>query len=85
AGLAGIEQRLDCGAEYVGNAYLDPRLPALPKTLREAAGLLDKSALARKAFGDHVVEFYAHTARLEADAFDNTVTDWERRRYFERI
>jgi len=32
-----------------------------------------------------VVDFYVHTARLEVKAFDNAVTDWERRRYFERV
>jgi glutamine synthetase len=32
-----------------------------------------------------VVEFYVHTARLEAHAFNNAVTDWERTRYFEQI
>ena len=46
---------------------------------------LERSQLARKVFGDHVVDFYVHTARLEVAAFDNTVTDWERQRYFERI
>jgi glutamine synthetase len=85
AGLAGIEQRLDCGDEYVGNAYLDAKLPSLPGTLGEAAGLLTHSTLARKAFGNDVVDFYAHTARLESCAFENAVTDWERVRYFERI
>jgi len=84
-GMAGIEEKLDCGAVYHGNAYADENLPALPKTLREAALLLDSSAMARAALGDAVVDFYAHTARLEADAFDNAVTDWERFRYFERI
>ena len=38
-----------------------------------------------KAFGDAVVDFYVHTARLEAQAFNDAVTDWERVRYFERI
>ncbi len=85
AGMAGVEEDLDCGAPYQGNAYADASLPALPKTLREAADLLEKSELARKAFGAEVIEFYAHTARLEVEAFDNAVTDWERRRYFERI
>jgi len=47
--------------------------------------LLDQSKLARRAFGDHVVEFYVHTARLEVQAFNDAVTDWERVRYFERI
>jgi glutamine synthetase len=85
AGFAGVEEQLDCGESYEGNAYVDENLPALPKTLHEAANLLDGSALARRVFGDAVVDFYVHTARLEINAFDNAVTDWERQRYFERI
>ena len=85
AGLAGVEEQLDCGAAYEGNAYTDARLPALPGTLREAAELLAASKLAREVLGDAVVDFYVHTARLEVAAFDNAVTDWERQRYFERI
>ena len=85
AGLAGIEEELDCGEEYRGNAYVDAKLPGLPRSLSEASLLLDRSKLARRAFGDGVVDFYVHTARLEAEAFNNAVTDWERVRYFERI
>jgi glutamine synthetase len=85
AGLAGIEENLDCGEVYAGNAYTDPNLPSLPRSLRDAADLLDKSRFARKAIGDAVVEFYVHTARAEAQSYDNAVTDWERKRYFERI
>jgi glutamine synthetase len=85
AGQAGMEENLDCGSVYQGNAYVDGTLPSLPKTLREAADLLDGSKLARRALGDAVVDFYTHTARLEVKAFDNVVTDWERQRYFERI
>lgn len=85
AGMAGIEEKLDCGEEYHGNAYVDPKLKSLPKSLKEAAETLDRSRLARRAFGDGVVDFYVHTARLEAQAFNDAVTDWERQRYFERI
>jgi glutamine synthetase len=85
AGLAGVEEGLDCGEVYRGNAYVDPNLPALPASLREAADLLDRSRLARRAFGDDVVDFYVHTARHEVRAYDAAVTDWERVRYFERI
>jgi glutamine synthetase len=85
AGLAGVNEGLDCGPEYIGNAYIDPKLAALPKSLREAAELLEGSKLARQAFGEAVVEFYVHTAQLEVQAFNDTVTDWERMRYFERI
>ncbi|HNQ74437.1 MAG TPA: glutamine synthetase, partial [Verrucomicrobiota bacterium] len=85
AGLAGVDEGLDCGAEYQGNAYVDATLKALPTSLREAADLLDHSQLARRAFGNAVVDFYVHTARLEVQAFETSVTDWERRRYFEQI
>jgi glutamine synthetase len=47
--------------------------------------LFNQSRLARTAFGDAVVDFYVHNARLELDAFNNAVTDWEKARYFERI
>src|SRR5256885_2899610 len=85
AGMAGIDERLDCGEDYHGNAYVDPKLKRLPKSLKEAAELLDRSKLARRAFGDRVVDFYVHTARLEGQEFGDAVTDWERQRYFERI
>ncbi len=85
AGLAGVEEKLDCGDVYKGNAYIDPKLPALPSSLREAADLLDASKLARNVFGKNVIDFYVLTARHEVRAFDAAVTDWERVRYFERI
>lgn len=85
AGAAGIEEQLDAPPIYHGNAYVDPSLESLPKSLAEAAALFDRSELARRAFGDAVVDFYVHTAGIEAEAFQNAVTDWERRRYFERI
>jgi glutamine synthetase len=85
AGLAGVEQGLDCGEPYRGNAYIDEKLPALPESLKDAADLLEKSDMARAALGDSVVEFYVHAARHEVRAFEGSVTDWERARYFERI
>jgi glutamine synthetase len=85
AGLAGMEEELDCGKLYEGNAYADTGLPALPRTLRDAAALLEASRMARRAFSDTVTDFYVHTARCEVQAFDDTVTDWEKFRYFERI
>lgn len=85
AGMAGIEEKLDCGEPYAGNAYLDPKLARLPASLAAATDLLAGSRLARAAFGDPVVDFYVHHARLEQQAFADAVTDWEKQRYFERI
>ena len=83
--MAGVDEGLDCGDEYHGNAYIDPSLNRLPASLKEATDLLEQSPLARTAFGEEVVEFYAHHARLEQKSFDDAVTDWEKRRYFEQI
>ena len=57
----------------------------MPTTLREARDLFAGSAIARDAFGDEVVEHYLNMRRVELDAFDAAVTDWERVRGFERL
>ena len=85
AGMAGIREKLDCGDDYRGNAYVDPALYSLPSSLHDAVELLRDSKLARDSFGKEVVEFYCHTGELEVQAFNNSVTDWEKVRYFERI
>ncbi|HZS31840.1 MAG TPA: glutamine synthetase family protein [Methylomirabilota bacterium] len=85
AGLHGIQKKLPAPGIYDGNAYEDPALPQVPKTLREALGELERSSVAREAFGDAVLEHYLHTGRLEQQAFDQAVTDWELLRGFERL
>ena len=85
AGLQGIDEKIDCGDPYQGNAYADAQLPRLPESLEQAAELLAESRLAREAMGDEVIDFYVHTARLEAAEYRAAVTDWERARYFERL
>lgn len=85
AGTAGIDEGLDCGDEYKGNAYVDQNLAKLPASLRDATDLFEKSKLAKTAFGEEIVEFYVRHARIEHQAFSDAITDWERVRYFERI
>nr|WP_210717266.1 glutamine synthetase family protein [Amycolatopsis acididurans] len=84
AGLHGIENELPLEEEFRGNAYGADK-PAVPSTLREAAAALAESKMARKAFGDDVVDHYLNAARVELAAFDSAVTDWERVRGFERL
>src|SRR5262245_26074367 len=85
AGLHGLTNKLKPPRLYEGNAYEDPTLPQVPKTLREAIAELERSKVARAALGDRVVEHYLHSARVEQQAFDQAVTDWELMRNFERI
>jgi glutamine synthetase len=85
AGLHGVSAKLKAPKLYDGNAYEDAALPQVPKTLREAIGELERSKVARSAFGERVVSHYVHAAKLEQQAFDQAVTDWELIRNFERI
>ncbi|MDI3418840.1 glutamine synthetase family protein [Streptomyces luteolus] len=84
AGLYGIEQQLELPEACPGNAYTAD-FEHVPTTLREAAELWENSPIAKAAFGDEVVAHYRNMARVELDAFDAAVTDWELRRSFERM
>ncbi|MER5912977.1 glutamine synthetase family protein [Streptomyces sp. NPDC001982] len=84
AGLYGIEHKLELPEPCPGNAYT-AEFAHVPTTLREAADLWANSPIARAAFGDEVVAHYGNMARVELDAFDAAVTDWELRRSFERM
>ncbi|HML01370.1 MAG TPA: glutamine synthetase family protein [Acidimicrobiales bacterium] len=82
--IEGIDDKMALEPEFVGNAYVSDKL-RVPGTLREAARLFTESAFARRAFGDEVVDHYTNAARIELEAYDAAVTDWERFRGFERL
>ena len=85
AGLAGVKQDLELPPPVTGNAYTEHELPRVPASIEEALALWVESPLAAEAFGPDVVEHYATMARVELEAYRAAVTDWELRRYFERI
>lgn len=84
AGLYGIEHELPLEDPFAGNAYASGADQIHP-TLRDAYEDWKCSALAREAFGEEVVKHYANNARVEVDAYDRAVTDWELVRGFERL
>jgi glutamine synthetase len=83
-GLHGIEHALPLEAPFAGNAYTSGK-PHVPRTLREARTAFATSELARKSFGEDVVDHYVNAADIELAAFEAAVTDWERFRGFERL
>lgn len=85
AGLKGIADELQMPDETNGNAYADPSLHEIPKSLNEAIARAHGSAMLRQAFGNVVVDHYVHAAKWEVYQYDGFVTDWEKRRLFERI
>jgi glutamine synthetase len=84
AGLDGIANKTDPGPELVGNAYAAGEAEPFPATLREAVDLWEASEFAKQTFGEHVWRHYLNYGRTEQRLFDQVVTDYERRRMFER-
>ncbi|QYO78806.1 glutamine synthetase family protein [Devosia salina] len=84
AGLKGIEEKLELEPGYSGDAYSGQSLREVHKTLRDAIGALRGSKMLAEALGPEVVAHYVHTAEWEQFEYDRRVTDWERKRGFER-
>jgi glutamine synthetase len=84
AGLDGIENSTDPGPELVGNAYEAAEAEPFPASLREAVDLWEASDFAKRAFGEAVHKHYLNYGRTEQRLFEQVVTDYERRRMFER-
>ncbi len=84
SGLHGVDNELALEEPFEGNAYESDK-PHVPKTMYAARDLFAESDVAREAFGQEVVDHYLNRARIELEAFEASVTDWERFRGFERL
>ena len=84
AGLHGIEEELELEPAFEGNAYESDK-PRVPHTLYAARDQFAGSEVARDAFGEEVVDHYLNRARIELEAHEAAVTDWEKYRGFERL
>jgi glutamine synthetase len=85
SGLAGIENKIEPPEIFQGDVYQARALPRVQYTLGSATDAFEASDFTRQVFGAPVVEHYTHYSRVEQAQFDAAVTDWERKRYFERI
>jgi glutamine synthetase len=84
-GLHGIRNELELAPAFEGNGYEDPDVARIPWNLRDAIDLWRDSRVARECFGDEVHHWILRSAEAEWEDFNGAVTDWELRRYFERI
>jgi glutamine synthetase len=85
SGLHGVANRTEPPPIFEGDMYAAQQLPHVPRTLREATDLFERSDFVKNILGGEVAEHYAHFFRTEQETYDRAVTDWERQRYFERI
>jgi glutamine synthetase len=84
AGLDGLERQLEL-PEAEANAYAAKDAPPLARNLREATERFERSAMARRWFGDAFVDHFAATREWEMRQAEKAVTDWEVARYLEII
>lgn len=83
-GIYGIENNLALSDPLKGNAYLMSDAKHLPYCLIDAVKLFENSLVAKSSFGDDVHYHLLNMAYREWLAFNNSVTDWELKRYFEK-
>ena len=81
----GVDGIMTDRIEVLRDVYAARDLPRVPYTLADAADRFESSDFVKRAFGTEVAEHYLHFFRTEQNAYNFAVTDWERRRYFERI
>lgn len=84
-GINGITNKIEPPEIFEGDIYAAQHLDRVPYTLKEANEKFKHSEFAKQAFGENVVKHYSHHFDEEVKAFEAAVTNWEKRRYFERI
>lgn len=83
AGLDGIRNRRDPGPS--ADAPYQTDAPMLPTSLREALYAMAETALFEESFGEIFLSYYKTIKSAEIARFEQTVTDWEHREYFEGL
>jgi glutamine synthetase len=85
AGLWGLEHRTEPPPPVEGDASARADLAPLPRTLRDACALLERSPHARGLLGEPFVDHYLLTRDWECRQYERAVTEWELARYFETV
>ena len=86
AGLHGVEKGLKLTAPPItGTNQGAENIPRAPRSLIETTRIFQASDLARDWFGDLFVDHFAATREWEWRQWQDAVTDWELKRYFEII
>jgi glutamine synthetase len=86
SGLYGIKNKLKLDTpQTVGSGYNAAKAIKLPGNLKDATEKMAASVIAKELFGDAFVGHFTRTREWEWKQFENQVTDWELKRYFEII
>ena len=83
AGIDGIQRRADPGPP--ADRPYDTPAPLLPRSLGEAIAALREDAFFRATMGNEVVDYLLAIKDAELSRFNQEITDWEHREYFEML
>lgn len=86
AGLHGVEKNLKLTAPPItGTNQGAENIPRAPRSLAATTEIFKRSKVARDWLGDDFVEHFAATREWEWRQWQDGVTDWELKRYFEIV
>jgi len=86
AGLHGVENGMKLStAPITGTNVGGEKIPRAPRSLAATTEIFRRSAVARDWFGDDFVDHFSATREWEWRQWQDAVTDWELKRYFEII
>ncbi|MBN1821654.1 MAG: glutamine synthetase [Prolixibacteraceae bacterium] len=86
SGLYGIKNKMELKVrETTGNAYSNKKSLKLPGNLSDALQKMKNSKIAAELFGDDFTGHFIKTREWEVKKYEEAVTDWELKRYFEII
>jgi len=86
AGMHGVEKGLKLTTPPItGTNQGGENIPRAPRSLIETTRIFQASDIARDWFGDAFVDHFAATRDWEWRQWQDAVTDWELKRYFEII
>ncbi len=81
AGLDGLERALEPGPS--ADAPYETDAPMLPRSLAEALAALAQDETMRAGFGPDFVDYFVRLKQAEIARFEQEVTEWEQREYFD--
>ena len=86
AGLYGIRNQLSLEQENIrGNGYENTTAKKLASSLEEATSIFEHSPIACELFGEAFVKHFSASRKWEWKQYQQSISDWELKRYFEII
>lgn len=85
AGLDGLENKISAGKMYRELKEAGANISQLPGTLREAISEMEKDSLMESTLGTEFLSVYVDAKKAEWNEYMEEISDWEVRKYLNRV